>query len=154
MKYREIKSSTGTDELKKLDKVYVADSYAYSIHLSVIDKCTGFGGVSQNSPWEAVLAKTQTGGYQNGPWPKDDKKVVPLGHIKTIMEYEGLNFKNAIQTQFSGMDTFLIGEEIFSQLEKAGIADEKKIRSKVADALQEAGWEDLIKIAELLKVKL
>jgi len=105
--------------------------------------------IHPDAPWGAELIKTQSGGYDNGPYPPDNRKVVPLGHIKSVMDNEGVSFGAALKTQFRGIEDILIGPEIFIDLRSAAEDRLKKIRRRIEDRLRK-DTELMLRVAKNL----
>jgi len=108
--------------------------------------------IHPDAPWGAELIKIQTGGYDNGPYPPDNNKRIPLGHVKSVMDNEGLSFEAALKTQFRGVEAVLIGPEIFETLRGAAEGRLKKTRRRIEDRLRK-DTELMLRVAKSLGVE-
>ena len=141
MKTRTIEEITGTP---------VAGCGYWTVFLRIREQATGWG--VNMTPYEAILIKIQTGGYDNGPWPGDGEKQVPLGHVLSVMQYEGKSFNAAMKSQFSGIEEVLVDESLYEEIKAACREAVKKVRRRIEDYLRKTDSQEIFKLSRELKI--
>jgi len=141
--------------LKELNNLIVADDgYAYSIilHVTTAPK-EGKEETVGLTPYCVSFKKEKTGGFDNGPYPKDENKSVPYWHVESIMDYESLGFFEALKTQFSRLKNFRVDPEIMEEIPAACRDEIKKVRRRLEDRLRKMRECDVFYLAQEVGIK-
>jgi hypothetical protein len=137
--------------INDLDGTCVANCGNWAIHIYIREQSTGWS--VHMTPYEAMLRKSQVSGYDNGPWPSDDRVEIPLLHVLSVMDYEGLSFEGALKTQYKDVKKVFVDEKIYDEVQAACNEAVKKVRRRIEDHLRKTNSRNIFKIARELEIE-
>jgi hypothetical protein len=139
-----------TRTINDLDGTCVASCENWGIHLYIREQSTGWS--VHQTPYEAILRKSQVSGYDNGPWPSDDMLEIPFEHILSVMDYEGKSFEGALKTQYKDIRTVFVDESLYDEIQAACNEAVKKVRRRIEDHLRKTSSREIFKLARELEI--